>query len=89
MPIDGGMVCSCKKMPLQRSACLKSSHKYWPEPDRVGFVRGLSLKGFHRVAYADWGPLDAPETVVCVHGLTRQGRDFDFLAADLAKAATG
>ena len=55
-----------------------------PKPDRMGEIRGLSLSGFHRIAYADWGPLDAKETVVCVHGLSRQGRDFDFLAAALA-----
>lgn len=57
----------------------------FPEPDRLGHVDGLSLSGFHKVAYTDWGPLDAEETVVCVHGLTRQGRDFDALAGRLAK----
>lgn len=56
------------------------------EPDRHSVVRGLSISGFHRVAYTDWGPLDAAETVVCVHGLTRQGRDFDHLARSLAAA---
>jgi pimeloyl-ACP methyl ester carboxylesterase len=54
------------------------------EPDRTGAIRGLSLTGFHEVAYVDWGPLDAAVPVVCVHGLSRQGRDFDYLAADLA-----
>jgi pimeloyl-ACP methyl ester carboxylesterase len=38
-----------------------------------------------RIAYTDWGPLDAAETVVCV-SLTRQGRDFDLLARSLATA---
>jgi pimeloyl-ACP methyl ester carboxylesterase len=38
--------------------------------------------GFHRIAYADWGaPGNA--TVLCVHGLTRNGRDFDRLAGAL------
>jgi pimeloyl-ACP methyl ester carboxylesterase len=55
-----------------------------PEPDRTGTIHGLSLTGFHEVAYVDWGPLDAAVPVVCVHGLSRQGRDFDYLAADLA-----
>lgn len=37
----------------------------------------------HRVAVYQWG--GAPEhTVVCVHGLTRNARDFDFLAAALS-----
>ena len=49
-----------------------------------GRVRGLSTSGFHDVAYTDWGPKDSPSTVICVHGLTRQGRDFDMLAQALA-----
>jgi pimeloyl-ACP methyl ester carboxylesterase len=47
-------------------------------------LQGLSLGGFHRLAYWEWGPRDAARTLVCVHGLTRQGRDFDFLARTLA-----
>lgn len=54
------------------------------EPDRTGTLLGLSLTGFHEIAYVDWGPVQAPVPVLCVHGLTRQGRDFDYLAADLA-----
>jgi pimeloyl-ACP methyl ester carboxylesterase len=38
---------------------------------------------FHRMAFTTWGDPAAPP-VVCVHGLTRNGRDFDALAADLA-----
>lgn len=53
-------------------------------PDRHGWIRCLSVSGFHRMAYSDWGRADAPVTVVCVHGLTRQGRDFDYLARSLA-----
>ncbi len=44
---------------------------------------GLSAAGFHRVAYTQWGRDDAP-AVLCVHGLTRNGRDFDPLALELA-----
>jgi pimeloyl-ACP methyl ester carboxylesterase len=56
-----------------------------PEPDRVGSISGLSLTGYHEVAYADWGPQQGTAVpVFCVHGLTRQGRDFDFLAKRLA-----
>jgi pimeloyl-ACP methyl ester carboxylesterase len=54
-----------------------------PEPDRRGTVRGLSPAGFHKIAYVDWGPVDDDRPVVCVHGLTRQCRDFDFVAARL------
>jgi pimeloyl-ACP methyl ester carboxylesterase len=39
--------------------------------------------GFHRVAYAEWGAASARPPVLCVHGLTRNGRDFDTLARAL------
>jgi pimeloyl-ACP methyl ester carboxylesterase len=45
----------------------------------------LGPHGFHRVAYTEWaGPAGAP-TVLCVHGLTRNGRDFDDLAHALSR----
>ncbi|WP_208635717.1 alpha/beta fold hydrolase [Caballeronia pedi] len=40
--------------------------------------------GFHKLAYAEWGPSKSDRTVVCVHGVSRNGRDFDVLAASLA-----
>jgi pimeloyl-ACP methyl ester carboxylesterase len=46
----------------------------------------LSPGGFSRLAWAEWGDETAPRTVLCVHGLTRNGRDFDVLAAALAEA---
>jgi pimeloyl-ACP methyl ester carboxylesterase len=54
------------------------------EPDRTGRILGLSKSGFHEVAYVEWGTEDADNVVICVHGLTRQGRDFDYLARALA-----
>ena len=51
---------------------------------RTRHFRSLSLHGFHRVAYHEWGAHDNPRVVVCVHGLTRNGRDFDDLARALA-----
>jgi pimeloyl-ACP methyl ester carboxylesterase len=47
-------------------------------------VAALGPGGFSKVAYVEWGPPDAEQVVVCVHGLTRTGRDFDFLARRLA-----
>ncbi|MEO5700994.1 MAG: alpha/beta hydrolase [Casimicrobiaceae bacterium] len=44
----------------------------------------LSAHGFHPVTYYDWGDPANPQVVICVHGLTRNGRDFDVLAAALA-----
>ncbi len=43
----------------------------------------LGPHGFHKVNYWDWREEDARRTAVCVHGLTRNGRDFDFLAQAL------
>ena len=44
--------------------------------------------GGHRMAYWQWGDAAAAHLVVCVHGLSRQGRDFDVLARALrARAA--
>jgi len=43
--------------------------------------------GGHRMAYWQWGNPHSPHVVVCVHGLTRQGRDFDVLAQALLKPA--
>jgi pimeloyl-ACP methyl ester carboxylesterase len=47
-------------------------------------VLGITAaRGFHRIHYTEWGEGDNPDVVVCVHGLTRNGRDFDPLAAAL------
>jgi pimeloyl-ACP methyl ester carboxylesterase len=47
-------------------------------------ILGLGPHGFHRIAYAEWGGGGASRTLICVHGLTRNGRDFDRLAAALS-----
>ena len=39
------------------------------------------------MAYWQWGRPDSAHVVVCVHGLTRQGRDFDVLAQALCAQA--
>ena len=44
---------------------------------------GMGSQAFHRLAYVAWGAPECPRVLVCVHGLTRNGRDFDFLAAAL------
>jgi len=48
-------------------------------------VQCLSPSGLHRMAYVEWGERDNPRVLVCVHGLTRNARDFD----DLARAMSG
>jgi hypothetical protein len=54
------------------------------QPDHEDVVLGLSPSGFHEIAYVGWGPAGDPRPEICVHGLTRQGRDFDYLATRLA-----
>jgi pimeloyl-ACP methyl ester carboxylesterase len=39
------------------------------------------------MAYWQWGQADSANVVVCVHGLSRQGRDFDVLARALVEQA--
>ncbi|MCA0240968.1 MAG: alpha/beta hydrolase [Proteobacteria bacterium] len=50
---------------------------------RLRHVQCLDSRGLHRMAYWEWGDPANRRVVVCVHGLSRQGRDFDTLAADL------
>ena len=50
---------------------------------RQRHFQSLGDSGFHRIAYTEWGQAANPHTVVCVHGLARNSRDFDFLAAAL------
>lgn len=52
---------------------------------RLRDVPVLGRDGFLRLAYAEWGSPKAERTVVCAHGVSRNGRDFDALAAALAE----
>lgn len=44
----------------------------------------LAPTGFHRVVYSERAGQAGARTVVCVHGLTRNGRDFDTIADALS-----
>jgi pimeloyl-ACP methyl ester carboxylesterase len=46
-------------------------------------VLGLAPHGFHRLVYFQWGDSRNDRVLICVHGLTRRGRDFDWLARAL------
>ena len=48
------------------------------------FVQCLHPGGLHRMAYWEWGDPRNAKVLVCVHGLARQGRDFDTLAKALS-----
>ena len=47
---------------------------------RQSSVQCLSPSGMHRMAYVEWGDPDNRNVLICAHGLTRVGRDFDRLA---------
>ena len=49
----------------------------------LNYVPCADANGGHRMAYWQWGAPDAAHTIVCAHGLSRQGRDFDVLAQAL------
>ena len=51
---------------------------------REGAVRCLDPHAFHLMRYVEWGDPANPRVLVCVHGLTRNGRDFDYLAQKLS-----
>ncbi len=53
----------------------------------LDFVNCPDAAGGHRMAYWQWGDAASDHVVVCVHGLSRQGRDFDVLAQALCEAA--
>jgi len=50
---------------------------------RLHSVQCSSPAGLHRVAYKEWGDPRNPKVLVCVHGVTRVGDDFDHLARAL------
>jgi pimeloyl-ACP methyl ester carboxylesterase len=53
------------------------------------YVACDDAQGGHRMAYWQWGDALSARVVVCVHGLTRQGRDFDALAQAIVVRAGG
>lgn len=58
---------------------------------RLSFVSCLGASqqdaNTHRMAYWAWGDPRSEQVIVCLHGLSRQGRDFDALARALSANA--
>jgi len=50
---------------------------------RLNDVLCLDSRGLHRMAYWEWGERANRDVLVCAHGLSRQGRDFDTLARSM------
>lgn len=57
-----------------------------PEP-ALKYIDCPDANGGHRMAYWQWGHPAGRHVVVCAHGLSRQGRDFDVLAQALCAHA--
>lgn len=47
-------------------------------------LSALGPHGLHRLAYREWGDPANPRVLVCVHGLARNGQDFEILAEAIA-----
>src|SRR5579863_5457389 len=45
----------------------------------------IDTHGFHHISYYEWPGPPGAKTVLCIHGLTRNGRDFDTLAQALSR----
>jgi pimeloyl-ACP methyl ester carboxylesterase len=63
--------------PIVGAATSATSETFEP---RQRYVQCASPAGLHRLAYTEWGDPANPRVLLCVHGLTRSGRDFDQLA---------
>jgi pimeloyl-ACP methyl ester carboxylesterase len=61
------------------------SAAFGPGDMREDHVLCMGPHGLHKMAYVEWGEIDNPRVLVCVHGLTRTGRDFDVIANALAR----
>src|SRR3546814_21088400 len=57
---------------------------YGTQQPRLDYVMCASPAGTHRMAYWEWGDSNNDKVLLCVHGLTRTGRDFDALARRLS-----
>lgn len=55
-----------------------------PARPRYVSYRGLGASGWHALHATEWGSRRSKRVVVCAHGYSGNGRDFDFLARELA-----
>ncbi len=51
---------------------------------RIKSVQCCSPTGLHLMSYKEWGDENNPEILICAHGVTRVGDDFDVMAAALS-----
>ena len=51
---------------------------------KITSVQCCSPTGLHHMSYKEWGDQNNPEILICAHGVTRVGDDFDTLARELS-----
>ncbi len=51
---------------------------------RIKSVQCCSPTGLHQMSYKEWGDENSPNILICAHGVTRVGDDFDTLARALS-----
>jgi pimeloyl-ACP methyl ester carboxylesterase len=66
------------------SLCKRIASWCSPKGMRQRSVQCAGPHGLHRMSYMEWGDSANPRVLICVHGLTRNNRDFDFLAQAMA-----
>ena len=54
-------------------------------PDFIRKIVNKTPASTHNMTWYEWGDSNSKDVIVCVHGMTRNGRDFDFLAQALAE----
>src|SRR5258708_2459962 len=69
---------------LMSASIVEAAPSFVPAP-RQRHVQCVSPSGLHRMAYTEWGDPANPRVLVCVHGLTRSGRDLDGVANALGR----
>jgi pimeloyl-ACP methyl ester carboxylesterase len=74
---------------FQCTACHYQTVDFTMSEPKLNYLPCADSGAGHRMAYWEWGAANASHVVVCVHGLSRQGRDFDVLARALVDRAAG
>jgi len=74
----------CTAQLLKHGAPPRQNWILMSQKPRLCSFQSLGPNGFHEVAYTEWGNPLSPHLVFCMHGYTRNSRDFDVLAESLA-----
>lgn len=85
--LSGGQSSAMSESVIERSDWSEESSQSTSnstEPT-LDYVQCISTSGLHRMAYRTWGDPNNSKVLLCVHGLTRRGTDFEVLAQAMSK----